>query len=148
MMNYLDNEIKIIEQKKLKKVINGLECCKMPFSKCYDGGCPYFEDEGCKAKLKREALELLKAQEPRVMTLEESSAINGGDIVWIEDRSLNQMIVGIKFQSPSENCYYVMLIGSKRPQPFSKELYEVNWRCWTSRPTDEQREATPWNAQK
>lgn len=22
--------------------------------------------------------------------------------------------------------------------------YDVTWRCWTSRPTDEQREATPW----
>lgn len=52
-----------------EKVIKGLECCKMPFSKCYDGGCPYFEDEGCKAKLKREALELLKAQEEKVVNL-------------------------------------------------------------------------------
>ena len=78
------------------------------------------------------------------MTLEETSAINDGDIVWIEDMLLNQMIVGIKYQSPSENCYYIMLIGSKRPQPFSKELYRINWRCWTSRPTDEQREAAKW----
>ena len=88
---------------------------------------------------------ILKAQEPRVMTLGEISSISGGDIVWIEDRSLDQMIAGIKFQSPSKNCYYVMLIGSTRPQPFSKELYEVNWRCWTSRPTDEQREKEHWN---
>ena len=64
MMNYLDNEIKIIEQKKLEKVTNGLECCKIPFTKCYNGGCPYFENEGCKARLKGDALELLKAQEP------------------------------------------------------------------------------------
>lgn len=27
----------------------------------------------------------------------------------------------------------------------STELYGSKWRCWTSRPTDEQREATPWN---
>lgn len=64
MMNYLDNEIKIIEQKKLKKVINGLECCKIPFTKCYNGGCPYFENDGCKARLKDDALTLLKAREP------------------------------------------------------------------------------------
>ena len=91
-----------------------------------------------------EMLVLLKAQEPRVMTLEEVSAVNGGDVIWIEDRCLDQMVVGIKFQSPSKNCYYIMLIGATRPQPFSKELYNVNWRCWTSRPTDEQREAVKW----
>ena len=62
-----------------EKVIKGLECCKMPFSKCYDGGCPYFEDEGCKAKLKREALELLKAQEPMEP---EVKIYNGTDIFY------------------------------------------------------------------
>jgi hypothetical protein len=25
------------------------------------------------------------------------------------------------------------------------EDYLTRWRCWTSRPTDAQREATPWN---
>lgn len=27
---------------------------------------------------------------------------------------------------------------------YSSENYGRTWRCWTSRPTDEQREATPW----
>lgn len=48
-----------------EKVIKGLECCKIPFIKCYDGGCPYFENDGCKARLKGDALALLKAQEPQ-----------------------------------------------------------------------------------
>lgn len=48
----------------LEKVIKGLECCKIPFTKCYNGGCPYFENDGCKARLKGDALALLKAQEP------------------------------------------------------------------------------------
>lgn len=47
-----------------EKVIKGLECCKIPFTKCYDGGCPYFENDGCKARLKGDALALLKSQEP------------------------------------------------------------------------------------
>lgn len=132
----------------LEKVIKGLKCISGDVVWC--AYCPYSSSDGsgrgerCKREAAKDALALLKAQEPRVMTLEEILSINGGDIVWIEDRSLDEMIAGIKFQSPSKNCYYVMLIGSKRPQTFSKELYEVNWRCWTSRPTDEQREATPW----
>ena len=52
------------EQDKREKVIKGLECCKIPFTKCYNGGCPYFENDGCKARLKGDALVLLKAQEP------------------------------------------------------------------------------------
>ena len=122
-------------------LIEGLEYCKNKrrYNKSC-AGCPYV-GLGCAIDA---VIEMIKLQEPRVMTFEELSAINGGDIVWIEDRSLNQMIVGIKYQSPSENCYYVMLIGSKRPQPFSKELYRVNWRCWTSRPDEKRRAETPW----
>lgn len=26
--------------------------------------------------------------------------------------------------------------------------YGITWRCWTSRPTDAQREATPWGSAK
>lgn len=47
-----------------EKVIKAMECCKIPFTKCYNGGCPYFENDGCKARLKGDALALLEAQEP------------------------------------------------------------------------------------
>lgn len=50
------------EQEKLENVIKGLECCKIPFTKCYNSGCPYFENDGCKARLKSDALALLKEQ--------------------------------------------------------------------------------------
>ena len=58
-----------------EKVIKGLECCTAfdgkGFPLCEE--CPY-EDEGTCPELDvlhKDALELLKAQEPRVMTLEE-----------------------------------------------------------------------------
>lgn len=51
------------QEKDREKVIKGLECCKIPFTKCYNGGCPYFENDGCKARLKSDALALLKEQE-------------------------------------------------------------------------------------
>ena len=64
-MNYLDNEIKIIEQKKLEKVIKGLECC-LALEDDYCDNCPYSLNEWVcsKCQLKEDALELLKAQEP------------------------------------------------------------------------------------
>lgn len=51
-----------------EKVIKGLECCAIGLY-CPDEDCPYEEareakDENCIAMLARDALELLKAQEP------------------------------------------------------------------------------------
>ena len=140
---------------KTGKIIAAYNCVndKLPDKRCEM--CPYgygyLDQTGdnyfvtCNTEMiMADAIALLKVQKSRVMTVEEVSAVNGGDVIWIEDRCLNQMVVGIKFQSPSKNCYYIMLIGATRPQPFSKELYNVNWRCWTSRPTDAQREAEAW----
>lgn len=116
-----------------EKVINGLECCKIPFTKCYDGGCPYFEDEGCKAKLKREALELLKAQEPRVLTLQEwkqAEEPKDGECMCYEVRNAdgNTFLKAMLIKC-FEGC---------------ENLYNKVFRVWTSCPTDSQREATPW----
>lgn len=56
------------EQEKREKVIKGLKWCMDEEHDCYiEQGCPY-ENEGegfgCKYALHRDALELLKAQEP------------------------------------------------------------------------------------
>ena len=53
---------------KREKVIKGLECCSIGLY-CPDEECPYEKDkeekqENCIALLARDALELLKAQEP------------------------------------------------------------------------------------
>ena len=85
-----------------------------------------------------DALDMLKTQQPRVMTLEEAL---GGDECWIEGRS--------------GACGYgdALLTGDGERVDFYRphsidtlDFYEygLSWRCWTSRPTDEQREATPW----
>jgi len=93
----------------------------------------------------RDALELLKAQEPRVMTLEDLRAV--GDVwqyntppylwkevnpnirlttsFWCAWRDVKDMLLGLYPKYTDEN-------------------YGTEWRCWTSRPTDKQREATPW----
>ena len=47
-----------------EKVIKGLECCSMPGDKRDCDLCPIGFGEGCALKLKRDALALLKAQEP------------------------------------------------------------------------------------
>lgn len=56
-------------QEKREKVIKGLEWCMNEEHDCYrEKGCPYEnegEDIGCKYALHRDALALLKAQEPK-----------------------------------------------------------------------------------
>lgn len=47
-----------------EKVIKGLELCDIGSDKmCYERDCPYYQN-GCTERLKEDALELLKAQEP------------------------------------------------------------------------------------
>lgn len=88
------------------------------------------------------AMRLLKAQEPRVeprvMTVDEvrmwiSVPRIDREPIWVEiENSVNAWIVSDE--------YWDMQIDVN----LSSDLYGKKWRCWTSRPTDEQREATTW----
>ena len=116
-----------------EKVIKGLECCAAYEYKCND--CPYQDDggaeDGCYSdELKTDALALLKAQEPMVMTLEEFNAH------WKTPPQERQPIwEEWKFDN-----------GKGKWKLYGRATggYGKMWRCWTSRPTDEQREAVPW----
>ena len=128
-----------------EKVIKALECCKIPFTKCYNGGCPYFENDGCKARLKGDALALLKAQEPRVMTLEEVKRFVYGTPYIIETNLLREeprLIYGLYSHQGVNGCFYFAFTDAR--SHFFDADYGKRWRCWTSRPTDEQRAAEPW----
>ena len=46
-----------------------------------------------------------------------------------------------------ERLMYFDVVGSSRENGYMLKNYGVKWRCWTSRPTDAQREATPWQTQ-
>lgn len=124
------------------KVIYSLErcICHVPDAcrDCaYDAGHPYNE---CVEMLLRDALELLKAQEPRLLTIEE---ITGDGECWFE---------GINGACGYADCY--MCTGSKevevhrismKPEYVSWDDFKKKWRCWSYRPTDEQRKAAKWN---
>jgi hypothetical protein len=99
------------------------------------------------------AIALLKAQEPMVMTwqdiigaaieckplyieVKDSEDKEPGDDRWAmvtqyKDSITNGMIRAMSSYVTSEILF--------------AEDYGKRWRCWISRPTDEQREATSWN---
>lgn len=126
-----------------EKVIRGLEChgdgvyesCKL---------CPYHFD-GCEIALCRDALALLKEQEPRVLTVEE---IRSGtvEVAWIEDADKAEMIPGIWFRLSNEGGDEAVDIHIRDGFVGARlEVYGKLWRCWTSRPSEEQRKAVPWD---
>ena len=127
------------EQEKMEKVIKGLECCGYSrfMDKCQE--CPY-DGKDCFHRLKTDALALLKAQEPRVMDFDD---VVGGDECWLE---------AVNGACGYADCYactgtgevQVFRCNFDNPQYIMASDYLKTWRCWTSRPTDEQREAVPW----
>ena len=126
------------------KVIKGLEICirVQDNEKCPDE-CPYRKDI-CYGTvgLMADALSLLKAQEPRVMTLGEVKVIPYDADIWIETEYYVGEITIFAATINTKGLRGVMVYGSHKTYDY--EAYNKLWRCWTSRPTDEQREAVKW----
>lgn len=146
-------------QEKRGKVIKALELCTSKIetrTRVPCEICPYYNEkyhgvymDGCcnMRSLQRDMLILLKAQEPRVMTLEEVLA---AEVVYAEDIDKAEIIPVLVDRRAHDRIVLVRarLMGgpSLTIYPLISE-YGKYWRCWTSRPTDEQREAEPWNVQ-
>lgn len=94
------------------------------------------------AEVLRTAAELLKAQEPRVMTLEEVKMLDS-DYYYLESmrspgKELREIVGAYGL-----TCVTWPSITWAR-QTMGDSGYGKTWRCWTSKPTEAQREAEPW----
>lgn len=117
------------DQEKREKVIKGLKkmnknsgCIVVYDKDCKT--CPYerVKGKGCCSQIIDDAIALLKAQEPRVMTLEEA---------------LNSLVIEYRSGKLREVGKHVFTEGA--------EYYGIIWRVWDKMPTDEQREKEPWD---
>ena len=146
------------EQEKREKVIKGLECrldvngCK--YKNCLN--CDYRHDIdhlqwACQVDgIIEDALELLKAQEPRVMTLEDLMRSQEDEVpVWFESRGtwhgrkgfwIFVYDINIEKNVMQYNAAHMCSNGY-----LGMREYNRVWRCLTSRPSDTQRSETPWN---
>jgi len=94
----------------------------------------------------------LKAQEPRIMTLEELEALKDGDVVWGEHcykadggftpstmapmmRSVRQLVCGGCQLMIEERMF-------KHPRNWFDD--HERFRFWTAKPSEKQREEVPW----
>ena len=132
-----------------EKVIKGLDACMGEIvANCE--ACPYNADGNrCERILLTDALALLNAQEPRVMTLDEIPKQDGA--ILIETRAngrldwyffFNVMRWEYDYEGLGDVYRTIDTSGWIRDHPVKQ--YEREWRAWTSRPTNKQREETQW----
>lgn len=85
----------------------------------------------------------LKAQEPRVMTYDELATFDGAFL--IESPAMSQLDWVFFFDADTKSdAIWVEGFDGERCVVY-REDYGTYLRCWTSRPTAEQREAIAWN---
>ena len=133
-----------------ENVIKGLEHCLHGEECCDDMECPYFIEhwsdscclEKCQNNLKADALALLKDQKPKVMKLEDVKAF-GWDYCYLEEERLPGKEYRTVCGDYALTCITWPCITSMRIQ-YGDESYGKKWRCWSAKPTDEQRKAVKW----
>ncbi|MBQ1776637.1 MAG: hypothetical protein IIZ93_00625 [Acidaminococcaceae bacterium] len=99
-----------------------------------------------------ETISLLEAQEPRVLTadeLKEYLMINDSGLLSHDQwRELSQRApLYMEFREPYE--YQVNWLTVERLRPWAMESmfwekYKIDLRCWSARPTEEDREKVKW----
>lgn len=105
--------------------------------------------------------ELMEKQEPRVLTLDEVKAIGTQNfnqmrdentrLIWGEGRNTNSLrIVKLTYHdfgledNEEEEPIILNYIGTDFFDNFNSSTYGKDWRCWSAKPTKEQRKATQW----
>ena len=120
--------------------------------KAVQDGLDFFEDRAHGSRFEawiqaqKDALALLKAQDPHLLTLDE---IHDSMVVWLE--------AGTKFLKIVDDDGVVLAIGGSERMgakcfitvwdvcvAATNDEYNVIWRAWSARPTREQRRGTPW----
>lgn len=123
-----------------EKVIGGLESLK---KRLYDS------QDILDGGIVGNAIALLKAQEPRVMDVDEVIACEKGAVLWVEERqgviwNLFPLEIDVNSIHPDTGTAYLFFITYHDLRKFECDEYNQTWRCWTERPTKEQREDASW----
>lgn len=131
-----------------EKVIQSLRRCiydpdpgqtKKEYISCDE--CAY--QRGCTHDLMRDALALLREQEPRVLTLEELKSIktwnrNTPPYLWVED---------ITGRDNRWKYWRAIRESLNLPGTMGVQNYGTVWRVWNLQPTPEQTRDMPWGGE-
>ena len=83
---------------------------------------------------------LSRAQEPRVMTLEEADK---APYVWLESDQGGLGVRRVEIDPEDSRTVYVMSFGL-RTTIHEVRTFKRHFRCWSEKPSDELRKETPW----
>lgn len=89
-----------------------------------------------------------EAQGPSVMTISRVLNLKESTPVWLEDVDKKDIMGALFMRNyTGTKCVDFAIVRDWEFECVVADYmdYGVRWRCWTSRPTYEQREATPWN---
>lgn len=146
-----------------EEIKKGLECAEIYI--CPNKDCPYYENQPCSSAVQIDALSLIRHLESNQMkkplTLEEALEAKA---VHIEDDGCEigvELYPALYFAKGHPN-YSVFLTGiytgsdtvrSRNDECglkawLNNEEYGITWRCWASRPTEEERAAAKWEEDK
>lgn len=129
-----------------EKVMRGMYICATgSFDDCKM--CPYDKLTNCQDLMLSDALALLKEQEPRVMTLKElddyRKTEEGAD-PYITSEKTPVMVEYSNDVPYNTRWLTIESLNSWLDYRDMRVIYGKEWRCWTARPTDEQRKAVKW----
>ena len=119
-----------------------------------DNQAPYQEDkvpdhgDYCLVTLHKDAIELLKAQEPRVMTLDEVADLEEHQFVWIEISNSDEPVYCleiVRFRGVLCVNLEITLNAFRDVVIVYTKNYNKEYRFWTDRPSDKQRKAVKWD---
>ena len=129
-----------------EKVIAGLECLThVDFavykSECEKRECPY-KDTDCEIAVMTDAYNLLKVQEPRVMTIGD---LYGYDMGYYERKGEEFVLPVLIARGGPDSDGTVGLVCKDAFEIMANcSLINQTWRIWTEYPTIDQREAAKW----
>lgn len=127
-----------------EKVIKGLENTEIMLKQAVDRGGEMAVIGAFKCyNHVSDALALLKEQEPMVMKLEDVKAF-GWDYCYLEEERLPGKEYRNVCGDYALTCITWPYIASMRIQ-YGDDSYGKKWRCWSAKPTDEQRHKEKWN---
>ena len=138
--NWLEIEVVKCDAKQ-DKVIKGLEYCMNntgcdACEKCAYGGESYVI---CN-RLVKDAIELLKEKQPRVLDYEELFHEETFSL-WFEDKE-HLLLLHVACVDGEYEDMHVNVAVEDNYENWS--TYGKTWRMWSEMPTDEQRKAVPW----
>ena len=138
-----------------EKILHGLNSCSEYINGipniCDVTECPYrVVAPWCTQQLAHDAgkliRELLKPQEPRVLTLEEVKQHNNQDgCIWFEQPTYNAVPAFVRKEDFEIEVISPYTLGeSINHRYWTDGNYGKTWRCWSSKPTDKQKEVVKW----